>query len=90
MGYETAAFGHREDPAADAIITLDRNQQLQHAALMSLLVMNLPLIAQNTSKGNGKIELPQALINALESRNAGMQQTAALNGLAAGNTPFRR
>ncbi|NLW46885.1 MAG: hypothetical protein GXY86_06080, partial [Firmicutes bacterium] len=41
-----AAFGHIEDPAADAVIQMDRAQALQHASLMSLLSIQLPAIAR--------------------------------------------
>ena len=85
---QQSAFGHVADPAADAVITMDRNMQLQHANLMSLLTLQLPQIAQGVSNGNGNLQLPQGLLNALAGRNAG--NAAAANfvnqaGLAAGN-----
>lgn len=85
---QQSAFGHVADPAADAVITMDRNMQLQHANLMSLLTLQLPQIAQGLSNGNGKLQLPQGLLNALAGRNVG--NAAAANfvnqaGLAAGN-----
>ena len=55
---QAAAFGHVEDPAADAVINLDRAQALQHAALMSLLSQQLPSIAQGIGNMNN-----QAIMN---------------------------
>ena len=82
---QAAAFGHIEDPAADAIINLQRDQQLQHAALMSVLTMNLPQIVQRLSTGNGKMAIPQNIYNSFMGTPTGMG-----GGLAGGNSPAGR
>ena len=51
---QAAAFGHIEDPAADAVINMDRAQALQHASLMALLTQQLPVIAQGINSMNYK------------------------------------
>lgn len=87
---QAAAFGHVEDPAADAVITMDRNMQLQHAALMQVLTLNLPQIAQGMSTGGGKLQLPQELINAMLNRNPSSQAQEMWARLGGGSTPTTR
>lgn len=62
---QQSAFGHITDPAADAVITMDRNMQLQHAALMSALNLNLPQIARGVN--NQKAVVAQSMINTYAS-----------------------
>lgn len=71
---QASAFGHVEDPAADAVINMDRNQKMQHANLMTALTMYLPQLVEGQLKG-GKVELPQTLINAMTGRNQTIQTT---------------
>ena len=56
---QQAAFGHVEDAAADAVINMDRSQALQHAALMSLLTMQLPAISQAINNLNARNTINQ-------------------------------
>lgn len=62
---QQSAFGHITDPAADAVVSMDRNMQLQHAALMSALNLNLPQIARGVN--NQKAVVAQSMINTYAS-----------------------